>query len=105
MRDDICEAAFRLSCALPCVTHRRDMGPQRGENMRKKHWNDGKRKPTAANPAIKKVITGRGRGGMNKKPFTVRGRTYNGINEAAARLHKSPHTIRAWLDSGEAQYV
>lgn len=96
MRGDLPAAALRLCAALPVrtVEHkpRVPLSRQLAHYYAKKE-----RRP--------RVVTGRGRGGLNNKPFVCEGRRFNGIKDAAEKLHRSPHTIRAWLDSGKARYI
>ncbi len=94
MKDDMNPAAFRLLQSCRVTTHKRrvvKISPQLA------HYYAKERK--------ERIVTGAGRGGANRKPFIAEGRRFDSIKSAAATLHRSPHTIRDWLETGLAKYL
>ena len=84
MTGDLPEAAIRLASELPSRTH---------------EWSPPKH-PTVA--GRERVITGKGRGGNNRKPITLMGRTFATVKEARETLKIGNGTIRDMLKDGRA---
>ena len=89
MKDDLHEAALRLSIALPVHTH------LRAERHRSGPQNRG---------YIKRAPDKRGPAGI-PRPIRVGRRTFESITKAKVALGVSPKTLYGWLDTGKARYV
>ena len=80
MRGDIPEPALRLLAECNVRTHTREQAPEGSSGDR-----TGMTKPKLrTKPA--KVVNGRGRGGLNKKPVTIHGKTYASMLDARKAL-------------------
>lgn len=93
MRGDLPPAAFRLLNALPVRTHER--APYvRPDPL----W---KREPKPK----KRVETGKGRGGNNRRPFLVDGKLYRTRQSCRAHLQVGNAKIKYWFSIGRAVYA
>lgn len=80
MRGDYPEATLRLMAQCNVRTHTREQEPEGSGGDR-----TGMTKPKMRT-APRKVVNGRGRGGLNKKPVTIHGKTYASMLDARKAL-------------------
>lgn len=79
------EAHFRLCCTLSHRTH---------------EWSPPQPRKTMNG---KRIVTGRGRGGNNRKPITIGKRVYETMKEARDKLKIGNAAIMRMIASGEAK--
>jgi hypothetical protein len=94
MTGDVPAAALRLLALLPVRTHTQPRPPERGETMRR----FGRRK------AAPKVITGRGRGGLNCRVVWVGKLRFDSVRACYAHFRIGRHTFTQWRKEGKARY-
>jgi hypothetical protein len=100
MKGDLHPAALRLSQQLPSRTHIAKV-----RNPQSPQANPWSRIGDAARVRRPKVITGRGRGGLNRRPMLIEGVRYDSMREATKATGRSYKTIYKWLDEGTATYI
>jgi hypothetical protein len=100
------EAAHHLSCKLTkegkVRTHTREGNEQ---NAQANPWSRIGDSARAHQRGRKRIVTGRGRGGQNKRAVIVNGREFSSMRAARVALGIGNNTIRNWLDTGRAKYV
>lgn len=98
MRDDLPAAALRLMASQTIHTHVRSTpADNRGDNMRRTHWQLKRGK--------KRVFTGLGRGSNQGRPLVIGARTFATMKAAKETFGIGNRTLTAWLDSGKARYA
>lgn len=100
MKGDLNPAALRLLQSLPVRTHTSGDASTPARNA----WSrlgDGIR----AASARKRILTGRGRGGLNARGIRCKGRNYPSLKAATRALDVSNTTIYNMLADGRAEYI
>lgn len=101
MKGDLPSACLRLMASLPVREHRQARPPEQ-RDLGARHWNAG-RKPIAGRKP--KRITGRGRGGLNRRAIRVGARHFDSVRHALKDLGIGKRTIAAMLADGRAAYL